>query len=88
MAAVAFAEKLHASRDVALDEAQALADLNDSPCGVWERDGWFTACVVAPELIEPDPELAGWSLYTVVDPWSAGDNTIDPLTTKDETPQP
>ncbi len=62
-----FATVLHWQRR-AIQEAQAIANRNQCPCGVWDRDGWFTVCDVAPELIEPDPELSGWRLFAVVDP--------------------
>jgi hypothetical protein len=63
----------HASTATAIAEAQDLADANGCPCGVWGRDGWYVACEVAPELIEPDPEPLGWSLDAVVDPTEVRD---------------
>ena len=63
-----FANKLYASRLRALDEAQYMADEWGGPVGIWERGGWFAPCDVAPELIEPQPELSGWELIAVVDP--------------------
>lgn len=63
-----FAVELHGSERRAIDEAAEIADRNECPCGVWKRDGWYTVCEIAPEMIEPDPELAGWQLWAVVDP--------------------
>ena len=55
----------------AIAEAQSLADDNGAPVGVWARDGWYTVCEVAPDLIEPDPTLTGWVLWAIVDPLTA-----------------
>jgi hypothetical protein len=57
----------------AIDEAQAVADANGTPCGVWVRDGWSTACEHSPDSITPDPASNGWELVAVVDPteWGA-----------------
>lgn len=63
-----FADHLTDSESSAITEAQATSDRNGAPCGVWKRDGWYTVCEVAPEEITPDPELAGWVLWAVVDP--------------------
>lgn len=52
----------------AIAEASDIATQNGCPCGVWKRDAWFTVCDLAPEMIEPDPELSGWRLWAVVDP--------------------
>jgi hypothetical protein len=54
----------------AIAKAQEIADRTGTPCGVWARGGWYTVCDVAPELIEPDPELLGWRLWAIADPWS------------------
>ena len=48
--------------------AQEMAQAWGGPVGVWTRGGWYTVCDVAPELIEPQPELSGWVLDGVVDP--------------------
>ena len=64
----AFGDSLLASEPLAISDAQALSDQNGSLVGIWKRDGWYTVCEVAPELIEPDPELSGWRLWAVVDP--------------------
>lgn len=53
---------------IALDHAQAIADANGAPCGVWTRDGWAVVCDTPPDDIEPDPTTLGWSLDAVVDP--------------------
>lgn len=66
--ATRFGIELHGMESRAIEEAADVATRNQCPCGVWERDGWFTVCEVAPEMIEPDPELAGWRLFAVVDP--------------------
>jgi hypothetical protein len=63
-----FGDNLTANEGVAIMDAQDIADRSGCPCGVWDRDGWYMVCDVAPELIEPDPELSGWRLYAVVDP--------------------
>lgn len=63
-----FAEQLTASSTDAISEAQAVSDANGAPVGIWLREGWYTVCEVPPEMIEPDPELAGWILWAVVDP--------------------
>ena len=65
-----FATRLHANRLTAVLIAQGIANENESPCGIWTRDGWYTACEVPPEMIEPDPELSGWTLACIVDPLS------------------
>jgi hypothetical protein len=65
-----FGTDLHADIHAAYAVAQAIADATDCPCGIWGRDGWYTACELAPELIEPNPENAGWSLWAVADPMS------------------
>ena len=70
-----FGNTLTASDDHAITSAQFIADATGSPCGVWMRDGWYTVCDVAPEMIEPDPELAGWRLWAVTDPWAVVDHT-------------
>ena len=48
--------------------AQALADANGSPVGIWCRDGWLTICENAPDDIEPNPELSGWRFDAIVEP--------------------
>lgn len=58
------------TRDAAIDEAATLADRNEAPVGVWERDGWYTVCEHAPESITPDPSLSGWEVVAVLDPMS------------------
>jgi hypothetical protein len=63
-----FAQRLSTNERYALDEAQEIADTSGTPCGVWERGGWFTVCELAPEMIEPDPMLAGWALWSIADP--------------------
>jgi hypothetical protein len=76
-----FADKLHSDIQIACAEAQIIADQNECPCGVWGRDGWYTACELAPELIDPNPEDAGWSIWAVVDPtgWD-----MDPMSSVQE----
>lgn len=64
-----FAIELHGMESRAIQEAQEIANRNECPCGVWARDGWYTVCELAPEMIEPDPELFGWRLHAVVDPY-------------------
>lgn len=59
---------MHALESIALDEAQALADLTGSPCAVWSRDGWAVACDQPPDEITPDPCTLGWQLDAIVDP--------------------
>lgn len=56
------------TRDRALDEAEAMADRNGAPCGIWQRDGWYTVCEHAPDSITPDPCASGWELIAVMDP--------------------
>ena len=69
-----FAVHRLADLSVAWSDAQMLADLRETPVGIWARDGWFTICEIAPELIEPDPELSGWRLWAVADPaWMGRD---------------
>ena len=63
-----FGNSLHGVERHAIGDAQGIADRNQCPCGVWARHGWFTVCEVAPEMIEPNPELSGWVLWAVVDP--------------------
>lgn len=62
-----FGDKLTTNISYAMADAVELANANDCPCGVWERDGWFTVSEVAPELIEPDPEQDGWRICAIVD---------------------
>ena len=57
----------------AMDEAEALANQNGAPCGIWARDGWYTVCEHAPDSITPDPCASGWALIAVMDPMSAVD---------------
>lgn len=66
---VTFGAKLYSEFNVAAAHAQALSDSNEAPVGIWERDDWYTVCETAPDEIEPDPELSGWSLHAVVDPY-------------------
>lgn len=63
-----FGDILIGNEDHAIARAQAVANEAECPCGVWYLDGWHTVSEVAPELIEPDPEAAGWALIAVVDP--------------------
>ena len=63
-----FGNVLTFSEAQAIAQAQDVANETETPCGVWARDGWYTVCDVAPELIEPDPELSGWRLWAVCDP--------------------
>ncbi len=63
-----FADRLFAHEGRAIAQAQDLSNVNGAPVGIWKRSGWFTVCDVAPEMIEPDPELDGWTLHAVVDP--------------------
>ncbi|MDH5244841.1 MAG: hypothetical protein OEW98_00205 [Betaproteobacteria bacterium] len=60
--------RLVADVDRACGEAQETANINNCPCGIWRRDGWYAVCDLAPELIEPQPELFGWQLHAVVEP--------------------
>ena len=68
MSTAIFGNILFANEPFALLTAQAHADQTDTPCGVWHRDGWYTVCEVAPELLEPDPEWSGWTLWAVRSP--------------------
>jgi hypothetical protein len=63
-----FGRTLTTQKRFAIEEAQVVADMNQCPCGVWERDGWFTVCELAPDEIEPSPEWSGWVLWAIVDP--------------------
>lgn len=57
-----------ASERHAIEDAQAHANTNQAPVGVWHRDGWYTVCETPPEMLEPDPETLGWTIHAVVDP--------------------
>jgi len=61
-------DHLTANEHHAISDAQMTADATGTPCGVWHRDGWFAVCDLAPEMIEPQPELSGWALWAVTDP--------------------
>ena len=63
-----FGHDLTVLEGAAIAAAQTFADRNGAPCGVWERDGWFTVCEIAPDEIEPNPELFGWVLWAIVNP--------------------
>jgi hypothetical protein len=68
MVARIFAVFSHATtnRNDAIAYAQSMSDEQDSPVGVWERDGWHGWTDLEPEAVE---ELApDWQLVAVVDP--------------------
>lgn len=56
------------THDRAMQEAEALANANGAPCGIWQRASWFTVCEHAPDSITPDPTASGWELIAVMDP--------------------
>ena len=59
----------YADRFTAYDCAQDLADANETPVGVWERDGWFFVSEVAPDGDDDDPRvMAGFEMIAVADP--------------------
>lgn len=64
----AFAENVTEVYAQAIADAQALANRNGAPVGIWQRDGWLTVCDVAPAMIVPDPHDAGWLLDCVIEP--------------------
>lgn len=63
-----FGDQLIASGLRAYQRAQILAHENGAPVGIWQRDGWYTVCEVAPDEVEPSPELSGWRLLSIVEP--------------------
>lgn len=67
-----FDELIGTSR-VAIELAQAKADVCETPVGVWERDGWFVISDIAPDSFEDcgfsEPETEGWQIHAVVDPF-------------------
>lgn len=63
-----FGAAVHYIEARAVADAQDVANRTGSPVGIWARDRCYTVCDVAPELIEPDPALSGWTLHAVVDP--------------------
>jgi len=73
---IPFAGKLYSEERRAIAEAQALADGNGTPCGVWRRDGWYTVCEHAPDSISPDPTMVGWQFWAIVDPRDEPDALI------------
>ena len=79
-----FGHDLHASESSAIAEAAKVANVTACPCGVWYRDGWYTVCDVAPEMIEPEPELSGWTLWAVVDPVESDPEQLRRLTRQEQ----
>ena len=77
MAGLSFGTSLMANRYHAYAWAQMLADVCESPCGVWHRDGWYTVCAIAPELIEPNPEDDGWTLDGLATPQEDSTTVLD-----------
>ena len=63
--------QLTANFNQAIEAAQSLSDVKQSPVGVWSRDGWFGWTDVEPEMVED--ENHGWELVAVVDPYGDGE---------------